>query len=264
MDEQGFAILLAEFRKMVQVSEGSIEYLYLDTKGNPTIGLGYLVSNLTAALELPFYIKKTPEVVATPEQITTEFNDIKKAKYGQKYSAKYYRALTSLFLQSEKIESLFKDHVRTIVASIENHFNQFADYPLPAQLGVLDMVYNMGITGFLKKFPEMAKAIKKSNWQIASTECQRSDISDVRNDEVKKLFEQAEAIKLAKTPKKNSTNSSTQDETAILNNEEKSLRSALNYEHVTLFNATTGTSNPQPGSWEAIKFQSTSSTTARK
>lgn len=265
MNEPDFAMLLAEFRKMTQSSEGSVEHLYLDTKGNPTIGIGHLVSGLAAAKALTFYIKTTPEVAATPEQITREFDAIKKARYGKNYPASYYKDLTTLFLKSEKIESLYVNDVRIIVTDLEKHFKQFASYPLLAQLGILDMVYNLGVAGFIEKFPNMVDAIKDQNWQVASKQSHRIGVSEARNDAVKELFREAEKSKLAKAPpKKNSTNSSTEDESATFNDEEKSLRCALNYEHVTLFNAKTGTSKPQPGSWEAIKFQSTSSASARK
>lgn len=73
-------------------------------------------------------------------------------------------------------------------------------------MAMLDMAFNLGVNGFVIKFPSMKKAIEKRDWITTAKESNRPQVSKARNELVKKWFN--EAAKKEAAEKRLSKNSS--------------------------------------------------------
>lgn len=189
--------LCDRYKKRCIKNEGNISHLYLCPKGRATIGIGYLVTDIATAKALPFYtIKDSQEILATDEEKETEFKTIKKQKFGTEYAAGWYEDKTNLFLKADDINALYQKKTKEFIKQLCQVFPDFENYPDEACLALLDMIYNLGLVGLLKKFPEMVKAIRNSDtpdWVKAAEQCHRAPpISEERNKETQELFEQAD------------------------------------------------------------------------
>lgn len=68
--------VLKKLRKKLELYEGSIKHMYLDSKGYVTIGVGHLISNLTAAQKLTMYTAKGKK--ATLAEIKLDYDNVDK------------------------------------------------------------------------------------------------------------------------------------------------------------------------------------------
>jgi GH24 family phage-related lysozyme (muramidase) len=57
----------AELKKKIELYEGNIDHMYLDSNGFVTVGVGHMIPNAGHAAGLTFYVRKTA-VPATEEQ----------------------------------------------------------------------------------------------------------------------------------------------------------------------------------------------------
>jgi GH24 family phage-related lysozyme (muramidase) len=176
-------------RKMLLKGENNIPHLYKDTKGNLTIGVGYLVSNLNAALKLGF-IHKTSHAKASQEDIRKEYDTIAALPSGKTYAAEWFRPYTKLVLSSIEIDHLFS----IMLAQKEKELAlrlPLEEYPEEVRQVLIDMAYNAGTDGLFRKFPRFIAAIKSKNWEEAAKECHSGDVGEIRNQERKSLLEKA-------------------------------------------------------------------------
>lgn len=235
--------------------EDNVAHLYLCPEGYPTIGIGCRISNVTVAKALPFYIiKDSKEMLATQEEKEKEFESIKKEKFGKKYPASWYKSKTKLFLKDDAINDLYKARTKEFISRLCQEFANFENYPDEACLALLDMAYNLGVSGLMTKFPSMVKAIQgtdPSDWVEAAKQCHRKPpVNEERNNETRSLFEKAG---LKNKPSKSSSNfearnnffSNPVNRTNKLPTEDEILNSAnaLKCEKALSFNPFTGGNN---------------------
>ena len=187
--------------------EGIVPWMYLDTKGNVTTGIGMLLADDRAACELPFFnSRKRP---ATNLEIRFDFMRVQEV--GQtvgtepRRSAHYYRSPAS-------VEMVTGDCRAAAIARLEREFVPglvkvlplFERFPTKAQAALLDMAWNMGIgrpagdgkkaTG-LRQFPTMLGACEAGDWATAAIECRRAGVREERNEWTKALFLAADGIR---------------------------------------------------------------------
>lgn len=67
-------------------------------------------------------------------------------------------------------------------------FPEYASYPLPVKLGILDMISTLGKTKLAQQFPKFMRAIQRRDWLTASRECSRKNQSPGLNNFVAELF----------------------------------------------------------------------------
>jgi GH24 family phage-related lysozyme (muramidase) len=158
--------------------EGNIPYMYRDTKGNITIGVGYLLKTVNDAIKLAFYHKNTWQK-ATLEEIIAEFNTISNLPFGN-YTAKWYKQHAKLIIPPSEIDKL-------LIVMAEAKEKELAlklpywEYPESVRHVLLDMAYNLGTEGLFRKFPKFVQAIKKRDWIEASKECRSRSVGETRN-----------------------------------------------------------------------------------
>jgi len=179
--------------------EGAIPYMYLDTGGNVTVGVGNLLASATDAKQLGFVRRADPTAKppvtagpATPAEIQTDFDNVNKQTAGK--IASYYQQFTKLDLPDAIITSLLNGRVTEFKAKLVATFPDFDTYPDEACAALFDMGFNLGVAGLTSKFPTFCKAVKDKDWATAAKECHRAaPVNDDRNDWTKAQFDKAAA-----------------------------------------------------------------------
>jgi GH24 family phage-related lysozyme (muramidase) len=183
--------------------EGDSPYMYLDSTDHVTVGIGHLLADVEDAKALNFvYRKDQPEVKAggkgpnkpaakKGEQadaaaIAADYASVL-TKAGQGYRAEAFEKLTVLDLPRDDRDSLFAADIAIFEAKLPRLFPDYATYPPSAQLALLDLIYNVGENG-LKKFTSLGTAVKARDWNTASKNCHRKQISEERNKRTAELF----------------------------------------------------------------------------
>ena len=160
----------AKLISLLSQHEGRKPFMYADSAGYVTVGVGHLLAKPENALGLGFIDEN--ELVASDSQVTNAWNYVKASK-------SYYRGLT---LPSDKIDNLLMEDVSRFYPVLIQTFPAFDSYPEPAQLALYDMVFNLG--SFVK-FPRFRAAVQAQNWEQAAAECHREGISDSRNNDTR-------------------------------------------------------------------------------
>lgn len=166
--------------------EGVIPYMYLDTDGNVTVGVGHLLSNSVAANPLPFVDKKS-NLAAVDTQKAAEWQTVSDLDAG--HAASYYDRFTQLKLQDADINALLSGDAAKVEDQLRDKFFDYDTFPEKAQAGLIDMGFNLGVPKLIAKFPTFVKAVKGKDWATAAAECHRKPpVSENRNNEIKQLF----------------------------------------------------------------------------
>lgn len=179
---------LEKVRALIKQHEGSIPYMYLDTRGNVTVGVGQLLSTVADAQQLPF-VRRTTQASASAEEIEADFNNVASQQAGQ--VAQAYQQYTQLELTQEAIDALLDQRIAEFQDGLQGAYQGFDSYPDTVQEALLDMSFNLGLSGLVNKFPKLRQAAEAGNWQVCAQECKRRGISDERNQATQELFEQA-------------------------------------------------------------------------
>jgi len=184
-----------QFIQQLKRFEGEIAHLYLDSRGNPTIGVGFLIANANQFCALNLVHKKSGKPASEREK-QAEYKRVSKQKSG--YKANWYAQFCELTLPSHETDKLLHKHLiqfkqeLSSVFSKQSGFNcQFEQMPLSAQYALLDMAFNLGTSHLAKNWPKLHQAIKQQDWHCAAQECSRRHIQSERNAATEQLFKQA-------------------------------------------------------------------------
>ncbi|MCV6590760.1 MAG: glycoside hydrolase family protein [Marinobacterium sp.] len=177
-----------DLRKELKKSEGSIPYMYLDTVGKVTVGVGNMLPDVAAAQQLGFVERATGRE-ATAAEIAADFNAVQAQPAAR--VASFYKEYTHLELPEAKIDELLNQRIREFEQGLKRNFPEFDSYPITAQMAMMDMAFNLGVQGLVTKFPSMTRAIRRMDWKAAAKESHRRQVSDSRNAVVKQWFDEA-------------------------------------------------------------------------
>lgn len=168
----------------LEIFEGTVPWMYLDTKGFVTVGVGEMLANAAKAETLAFV---DPDGEAsTQDAILDEFNRVS-ALIPAKVAA-FYRSPTSPVLPHGAIDALLMNHLNLFDGQLAARFPDYAGFPDPAKLGLLDMIYNLGQVGLFQHFPHFMAAVDKQDWLGAAANCHRVGPSQARNDWTRQQF----------------------------------------------------------------------------
>ena len=167
--------------------EYSIPWMYRDTRGNVTVGVGKMLPSLAAAQALPFCIV-APDEPATAEEIAQDWDRLMGMPFGQQYGAHYYRVGTSCFLTDAEITAQLMQVLSTCDAELTLLFPNYALVPDAAKMALVDMCYNLGAGKLRDGYPHFGAAVRAQDWTTAANECDRLGISDGRNEWTKRQF----------------------------------------------------------------------------
>ena len=136
---------LVEFNKLLERNEGRRRSTYQDTRGIPTVGVGFNLHRDDA-----------------PERI---------AEVGGNYEAVLAGKER---LSHEQINQLRDGDAQRVLQGVEALVPNFNQLRRGQRLALADMAYNIGVSG-LSKFSKMLAAINEGDFQTATTELLNSD-----------------------------------------------------------------------------------------
>src|SRR6266853_2085947 len=194
LDATQWAHVKAETRRF----EGLKNYMYADSLGFVTIGPGQMLPNAQAAAALNLTNTATGTAATTAEK-TSAFSTVTSAysaamSKGPKATApaaERYEPLTTVRMSNADIESKLESGLRSTQNELRNIFKGFDDFPVEAQMGLMDMGYNVGAANLPGKFPKLTNAVTIGDWATAAKESNRPQVSSTRNQAIRGLFERA-------------------------------------------------------------------------
>jgi GH24 family phage-related lysozyme (muramidase) len=156
--------------------EGCTDYMYLDTKGLVTVGVGCMLPTAAAAVALPF----DPH-----DRVELEYAIVHAAPAGQICTR--YAGLTKARLPASHIRALFDFRCNGFANVLRSYF-AFDALPEGAQVALLDMAFNLGASAVCTRWPALKVAIRHADWVSAAHECHRDGVSAARNAATASLF----------------------------------------------------------------------------
>jgi GH24 family phage-related lysozyme (muramidase) len=164
--------------------EGCVPWMYRDTVGKVTVGVGLMLPDAAAACALPFQTSAltgggAAACAATKQQIAAEFARVEALAMGKLPS--FYRAAGSLELPELVIDEKLSGVLTGFEATLRARLAGYDALPDGVKMALLDMAYNLGPEGLLKGYPKMIHAVETGAWAEAAAECARGGINAARN-----------------------------------------------------------------------------------
>jgi GH24 family phage-related lysozyme (muramidase) len=159
--------------------EGCTTWLYCDSRGLPTVGIGNLVASPKDCAALPFaHPSGTP---ATEDEKRDLWKAVVNA-FEKGEGAGFYRTLSTLAISRAFAYELAAKRIeRDFIPGIKRLCHEFDEWPEQAQRAIVDMAYNLGIGG-LSHFVNFLGACQSRDWATAAKECHRATCRKSRND----------------------------------------------------------------------------------
>jgi GH24 family phage-related lysozyme (muramidase) len=172
--------------------EGDVQFMYLDSLGFVTVGVGHLLATVDDAQNVSFVVR-ADGTSATPDQIAADYAAVK-AMPANLDSSKY-KSATQLALAQGVDDALLTVDLGKAEDQLRSAFANYDGFPAPVQAALIDMMYNMGPGHFnAAKWPRLFAAINAGDWATAAAQCDRPQVSPARNAEVAALFQQAATV----------------------------------------------------------------------
>jgi GH24 family phage-related lysozyme (muramidase) len=163
--------------------EGCVPWMYRDTVGKVTVGVGLMLPDAEAAEALPFVVGAR---AATPEEIAAEYARVDAMAMGR--ASAFYKTPTSLVLTQQTIDAKLSSVLEGFEAELRGQFPHYDVLPDGVKMALLDMIYNLGPAGLFKGFPHLVAAIQTGAWTQAAEHCIRRGPSAARNDWTREQF----------------------------------------------------------------------------
>jgi GH24 family phage-related lysozyme (muramidase) len=163
--------------------EGCVPWMYRDTVGKVTVGVGLMLPDAKAAQALPFVVGTRP---ATPEEIAAEYARVDAMPMGR--ASAFYKTPTSLLLTQQTIDAKLTSVLTGFEADLRAQFPHYDILPNGVKMALLDMIYNLGPAGLFKGFPHLVAAIQTGAWAQAAEHCARRGPGPARNDWTREQF----------------------------------------------------------------------------
>ncbi len=171
--------------------ENVIKYMYQDSRGNVTIGIGHLIPNEAAARSLGaanfFFLRGEIHREMIEQNLADAFHAVRNATGTE---AKDFETFTEIRITERAISNLFELDVDTKLKEIRalREFHDYSTYPPRAKLALLDMAFTTGATGTRDIFPKFTAAVRHRDWQEAARESNRDPGNADRNKIVRDWF----------------------------------------------------------------------------
>ncbi|WP_158794020.1 hypothetical protein [Granulicella sp. L60] len=156
--------------------EGCVPWMYRDTAGKITVGVGLMLPDASAAAALPFLVGIR---AATPQEIAAEFARVDALPPG--HASAFYKSPASLELAQQTIDDKLTAVLTNFEADLRTEFPHYDQFPDAVKLALLDMIYNLGPAGLFKGFPHLVAAVQTGAWTQAAAHCTRRGPGEARN-----------------------------------------------------------------------------------
>jgi len=202
--DPGLKLLLTTLKKTQ--FEDNIPYMYVDTVGKITVGVGHNLSFHKDQKKLPFVIKrfKRHRVLggdvgvsiqhvgagkATPEEIQNDFDFLTRHSGLGKYHASQLQKYTTVELGENDIDELFWTDVERAIKTTRSTFPKLDSYPVSCQAALIDIAFNAGsFNSFQPHFVpavlgtgQFAKKSFSQRWDSVILYSRRGQCSEFRN-----------------------------------------------------------------------------------
>jgi GH24 family phage-related lysozyme (muramidase) len=177
------ATYLEQSLAMLEQFEGSIPWMYLDTAGKVTTGVGLMLPDVASAKRLHFTVGDRP---ATEEEIAAEFARVCAMPMGR--PAQFYHRTGAPALQETDIDALLRHALLGFEADLRDALSGYDGFPDGVKMALLDMAYNLGPAALLKGYPRMIRAIEAGKWAQAAANCFRHGPGAARNQWTQKML----------------------------------------------------------------------------
>lgn len=164
--------------------EGCVPWMYRDTVGKVTVGVGLMLPDAKAAESLPFLLGTRP---ATPQEIAAEYARVDSLPQGRA-SVFYKSATTRLELTQQTIDEKLTTVLQNFETELRIHLPHYDTFPAGVKLALLDMTYNLGPAGLFKDFPHLITAVESGSWAEAAAHSMRRGPSPARNAWTREQF----------------------------------------------------------------------------
>ena len=161
----------------LKIFEGCVPWMYRDTAGKVTVGVGLMLPDAATACALPFQTEGG--AAATAQQIAAEFARVEALALGKLPS--FYRAAGALELPEAAIDEKLSAVLAGFEATLREKLAEYDALPDGVKMALLDMAYNLGPEGLLKGYPKMIRAVETGAWAEAAAESARGGINAARN-----------------------------------------------------------------------------------
>ena len=182
------------FQKHAIDFEGFAQHMYLDVKGNVTVGIGHLIPDAEAAAKLKFHHRTKKGKVDAMHKRNAYLKVLNSGITNGSLEA--FKDVTHIDLDPVVIGDIFRNDVKQFIHELTHCFPDFETYPASAQLGMLDLIYNIGRDNFCGGFPVFQKALEFRNWIKVAEESHRleeingkhNETMERRNEVVREWF----------------------------------------------------------------------------
>lgn len=173
--------------------EGDIPWLYLDTVGKVTIGIGHMIPDAEEVCAVPL---GRDGVAASDGDKRAAFGTVAAATARAFRGANAFRDLSDLRITPEQSADLFRAKFAELFAEAQRLFwdvgGGFAAWPKRVQLATVDMAYNLGPQGLYSSFPRFRKlGLARGDYLTCAEECRRIGPAPSRNTWTRDQFEAA-------------------------------------------------------------------------
>jgi GH24 family phage-related lysozyme (muramidase) len=163
--------------------EGCVPWMYRDTVGKVTVGVGLMLPDAKAAEALPFVLGAR---AASPGEIVAEYARVDAMTFGR--ASAFYKIPSSLELTPQTIDAKLKSVLESFEADLRIQFPRYDALPDGVKMALLDMIYNLGSEGLFKGFPHLVAAVEAGAWAQAAEHCVRRGPSAARNAWTRQQF----------------------------------------------------------------------------
>ncbi len=179
----------ADYISKLKEFEGDSDFMYLDSRGNVTIGVGILLASAAAAKSagITFKNRKTKKT-ATPAEIEKDYDSVKAAPKGMVESK--YEKFTEL-VATGGLDTRLQKELSQAKNDAKAYYSDFNNLPEATRWALVDMAFNLGGAG-LKKFAKLKAALEKAvqskakeDWEAAAKESNRVGIQSSRNEAIR-------------------------------------------------------------------------------
>jgi GH24 family phage-related lysozyme (muramidase) len=157
--------------------EGCVPWMYRDTVGRVTVGVGLMLPDANAAGALPFVLGNR---AATSEEIAAEYARVNRMAMG--HASSFYKVPTSLELTQQTIDLKLSAILQGFETDLRAGFPHYDALPDGVKMALLDMIYNLGPAGLFKGFPHLVAAVQTGAWAQAAEHCTRRGPAPARNN----------------------------------------------------------------------------------
>ncbi|MBR5598678.1 MAG: hypothetical protein IKW39_01415 [Alphaproteobacteria bacterium] len=181
--EKKYSKLLFNVREHLvnEESENLIEYIYLDSKGYITTGIGSNIDDKETFLDIDFMIGDRHATYQEKLDVYNKFKDMsEKEIYKNNYKAQYYKKFSNLRINAREAEKLLYKHTLNDLKMLREGIEGFDKLPQSLQEVLMDIKYNTGNVSKLN-WPKLREGIRTKNLSLIADNVSRKDVSADRN-----------------------------------------------------------------------------------